>query len=283
MKKILCIAILCIVFLLSCGFSAPPMYYDGNDLDLFTEATHSVISIIEKNYKEKPQIKVLEEDKYGRKLFIYSIAISDAHNDYCALLVSQKADEDYVYYYPNYNFIIAKIDFDEELIENFNSKDVEKLKAFNDWNKEINNSKCIRKAIISKKLQSTGCTGKVIGAKKEEPELTESMKNNFQSIFYDYAILQNYKGEDIDFLYRSSSYCTSDVNGKMLYYAQGLGRDLYGEEIGPDSTYMKFELIIIFNADGSYNKQICAMPFSNKINYQEDLKTLKDLNGWKDM
>jgi len=47
-------------------------------------------------------IKVLEEDDYGRVLFAYC---EDQNGTVTTLLIIQKSDEKYSYYYPDYNFI----------------------------------------------------------------------------------------------------------------------------------------------------------------------------------
>ena len=73
---------------------AEPFAYSGDYADLYTEAIHSVLGVIGKDRIPEvgwinPSIKVLEEDSYGRKIFMY---YERALNNQYAFLVSQKSE-----------------------------------------------------------------------------------------------------------------------------------------------------------------------------------------------
>ena len=103
---------------------------------MFTEAVNSLIAADGTIYKQRDGVKleVLEEDKYGRVMFSYSEYKS--FNTY-NILIKQSCDEDYVYYYPDINFI-------SNSDNNFSTEEIEKLKLENDWNLDLNYNKMIQ-------------------------------------------------------------------------------------------------------------------------------------------
>lgn len=105
----------------------------------------------------RPEIKVIEEDSFGRVMFEYSegwanvgLFKTGAIYDYllCAVLIAQKCDEEFVYYYPDVNFKCRKLVKNDryalptELTEN----ELTELKQLNDWDKEIDLSRCTKAA-----------------------------------------------------------------------------------------------------------------------------------------
>lgn len=80
-------------------------YYEGHDYDLFSVAVNSLLGV--NGYGGKgsgPKIQVIEEDNYGRKLFSY---LGDGLGNSYSLLICQKSDDKYAYYYPDFNIISA--------------------------------------------------------------------------------------------------------------------------------------------------------------------------------
>ena len=167
--------------LISCEISIP---YNGPDYDLFTEAVNSLIAADGTIYKQRDGVKleVLEEDKYDRVMFSYSEYKS--FNTY-NILIKQNCDEDYVYYYPDINFI-------SNSDNNFSTEEIEKLKLENDWNLDLNYNRMIKSKISKKKIS---------------PKIDEN------KIFDE--LVEKHMGEN--YRYRYCGYCTSDYYGRMLY------------------------------------------------------------------
>jgi len=113
--------------------------YTGNYPELYSVAVNSVLGLEGFNVSSparQPYVGIMEEDNYGRKLFVYS----ELHS---IILVMQKSDEDYAYFYPHYNFFISLRHtwaFTDEDYEK-----VEALKKANNWNQEMSDdSKFVR-------------------------------------------------------------------------------------------------------------------------------------------
>ena len=169
------------------------------------------------------------------------------------------------YYYPNYSYILVKtsnwIDVDKDV----SPEEIETIKELNDWNKEISLDKCTKKEIKKR---------------KETIKITKQMKKDFEIMFHNLADKYGYLGEDT--IYRYATYCTTDVNGKTLYYLYGIGRDVYGQGVNPSSTHQKFYMAAILKNDFSYDINRCYIELIDLRNYQEDLIKLKEANNWQD-
>jgi hypothetical protein len=237
------------------------VYYSGDDFDLFSVAVNSLLGV--NGYGRKgssPRIELIEEDSYGRKLFSY---LGDGFVPTYSLLICQKSDEKYSYYYPDYNFISAEYKSQELLDNSFTIEEINELKELNDWNKEINEEKCVKVEMISK---------------KDLPKITKKKENQFQLLFKKVAKSTGYKGDDN--LYRYAKYCTSDNYGRTLYYVYGIGTDVNGEGVSPNSLSREFHIVIIFKPDGTIDENICVMELTDIYKYQDGLKRFKELNSW---
>ncbi len=154
--KILCILLLC-SYLTSCSlFNNIGPTYKGDYPDLYTAAVSSILwcqgHSWGADFTMPSKIELIETDKYGRTLFTYYESKSLIYEKEClALLISQKTENDYVYFYEDVNhftvedngFSLRKYIFSEEQIN--------RLKERNDWNKEINLDKCVKAAVRNSK------------------------------------------------------------------------------------------------------------------------------------
>ena len=231
-----------------------PTGYSGEHPALYTEAVNSLLSVLGWHSHGDSRVKIMEEDAFGRVLFSYY----DDKSDYCgedifAYLICQKVDETYVYYYPDYNYILNEwnhvdIPFSEEEIED--------LKRKNDWGKEINEEKFIKYEITREK-------------KKPNVKIEDK---KFQAIFNKVA-MNHGRIVDESTIYPYTRYLTSDSYGRMIYYAEASLPNNHIEGIG-------YILAIIFNPDGSYDEETCVLELNDFYHEQDRLKEFKELNGW---
>ena len=236
--------------------------YSANDSDLYTEATHSILGIrgysripeLGNKGNRNPYIEIVEQDAFGRKMFLYYEGFSEMSGDRYYLLISQKTDNDFVYYYSDYNFAIGNVDCSqsqngineqEKSVTNesqyqslFTSDLIETLKNTNDWGKEISINKCVKQ---------------IVTRKKEDP-LTYKEKNElFKEIFEGSTGRSNYY---------HIHYLTNDDEGKLLYLAVNPNDDDYR--------------MVIIDGKKHYDKKI-----TNVMAYQEELATYKREHNWK--
>lgn len=265
-KTILFIIFICLtIFSVSiCGGCIYPGYR-GDYPALYTEAISSILGMSGHLDGSSPcdsEIDILETDDYGRVMYTYY------ESGTFAVCIMQKADEDYVYYYPDFNFIKNSDytwaeDTNEFVNNSFSQESITTLKKLNDFNKEFDETKCIKTAIIHK---------------KETRKFNRDTEKQLKALCKQYAKDSGCKGEDS--VYRYAEYCASDNYGRMLFYIYGLHGDVKGEGLSPNSETMYFHLAIIFNPDWSYDETNSLLGLADIDNYQSDLKEFKQLHNW---
>ena len=243
------------IFSLACALTGCRFTgYEGEYPALYTEAVNSLLSVRGYNSHDDAIVEIIEEDAFGRVLFSYYLDKSH----YCGerifgYLICQKVDETYVYYYPDYNYILNErnhvdIPFSEEEIED--------LKTKNDWGEEINEERFIKYEITRK---------------KKEPNV-KIEKKDYQVLIKKVA-MDHGRIVDESKAYPSPVYLTSDSYGRMLFYVEV---DL-GNSYKWNTEYI---LAIIFNPDGSYDEETCVLELNDFYHEQDRLKEFKELNGW---
>ena len=168
--------------LTSCGYSG----YSGNRSDLYSVAVNSVLWLNGyswgTDYECDPIIEVIEEDSYGRTMFTYyEKYYKGARISFSALIICQDSNEKEVFFYEDINYIIKEQTLYSQNTENFTEDEIAYLKLINDWNKEINYDKCVRKDIAKAKQ-------KLSSEKEIENLITDefTLVNGEYSLFIDY-------------------------------------------------------------------------------------------------
>ena len=246
-----------------------PYNYEGEYANLYTVVLNSFFG--SKGYHptgetdEDPFIEIIETDTKGRTLFFYyecSGRLNEESSDnssssyyYGAFLIMQKSTDTCVYYYQEDCIETYQIDYPSFHTDlNLEAFDSSKLKELNDWNEEIDETKCTKKEIITQR--------------KKDLKISDS---KFENITKNYLSKNGIK-PGID-SFRGDTYISSDEYGRELYHARGF---IY---LTKDTT-QSFNYAIIFNPDGSYNPDTCIIEIKDMMNFQEQIKTLKYINGW---
>ena len=238
---VLCMLLVSGMLYYGCAFR--PYEYRGEYPDLYSVGINSVLG--SQGYRASegnfpPDIYLLEEDGHGRKLFRYSERnLVSTQN----LIISQKSDDGYVYFYPDYNLIAAPEN-------NFTEKEIEALKKENDWGKEIDLSKCIRTEIVH--LKAIGPIA--------DRRLTE---------VYTQIYGENAENHPLAYI----SFFASDAQGRALYvFEKHRGRD--------DGGYDIQCFVVMFNKDGSFDPVDGIMEIADVWGYQDEMKEFKERSGW---
>lgn len=154
MKKVLAL-LLCVVILIgltACTYKG----YSGAYSDLYTVAINSVLwnnghSFSADKYQNS-QIQIIEKDMYGRTMFTYyEKYYAGASISFSALIVCQTSNEKEVFYYEDVCYIVKEQTLYAQTLVEFETEEIENLKKANDWNKELNFDKCIKKEITQQK------------------------------------------------------------------------------------------------------------------------------------
>ena len=226
------------------GFAACSGFqYRGEHQDLYTVAVNNVFGAMgyasngETTYD--PSIEVIETDEYGRVMFFYNENFFPYGTYGTALIIMQKSEDGYVYYYQD-DCYTPYIKVENDIVYQsssyklmFTNDMILQLKEKNDWNKPLVPDKCTKIAVINSKSD---------GDMHLEKEAIESALKT-------YAKTNGYLGDDT--LYRYSLYCNSDAYGRELHYVYAIGRDVKGEGVSPSSVEEIYDLAMIFNPDGS--------------------------------
>lgn len=225
--------------------------YSGENVDLFTAAINSVLWNNGHSYStdwyKNPDIEVVERDKYGRTLFrYYEKYYAGGGISFSSLIVCQHADDEYAYYYEDVNFIIVEEDKTNSAMGKFDDEKVNQLKAANDWNREIQLEKCVKKKLTRKKPDIP------YGKEMIENKIVDAFKLKKN----DYRIL-------MDILTRDPK------NDSFIMY----GYILYGES----------ENILFVGLVTATHEMVTDVKFlvpSNLYEYQSELTEFKKANGW---
>lgn len=267
MKKTKIAICVLLLFVMVLSLSACRYAYVGWHTDLYTVAMYNVFGAAGFMDGGEPiwdsEIFIIETDNYGRVLFFYDEYLAET-NYGTAIVIMQKSDRDYVYYYqddcytPYFN---TDRQYPFGYRDAFSDEDIEALKLANDWNKEINLDKCT-KSEITNKIPS----GQLEITRKE-----------FNAVLMPYVKTLGYKGDDT--IYRFSNYCNTDKYGRELYYVYGIGSDVDGEGVSPSSKKQNFEFAMIFNPDKSCPSENIYL-ITDPTLTPEALKVLKQNAGW---
>jgi len=233
----------CFLLLVSCGLR--DVTYDGDEPELFSLALHSLLGVrgFQGGTIRLPYITVVEEDEYGRILFSY---IEDRVD---SLLIIQKVDNDYAYFYPHYNFIIAST----EERWGFLDGNVENLKEINSWNQPMSdNSEFERVPIIL--LKEIGPVSLDI-LNEVRLELFPQATNRITSSNVSYRM----------------NFLRTDRYGRSVYLA-----------IAPGSERQRNPIAVFFQPDHSFDLGIGALEITDMNNYQTELRLFMEENGWNE-
>ena len=229
----------------SCGCRRDEIY-KGEYPDLYTVAVNSILW--NKGYSQyhhstgQSKIEILEKDDYGRTLFTYlELANAEAN-----LVISQYSEGDYVYYYEDFNFL-QKEDRRRNKVE-FSEEEADYLKSLNDWGKEIDLDKCVKKQISN--LKSNIPCDEDIVKEKVAQEFAEKEVRRFDTNIH---------------------YLTSDNSNKFLVYGC---TNLIRENA---TSLALIYFVILIDAD---SERFNFLVPSERYTYQEELKNFKAENGW---
>lgn len=251
-KYTISLNILCIIIFMGmplfagCGYKG----YSGKYADLYTVAINSVLWNVGNSYGADraidSEIEVIETDNFGRTLFTYREKYySGANMTFSALIISQYSVDGYVYYYEDYNYLIKQQKLNIPELERFSDNDIEYLKSVNDWDKEINFEKCIRKEIVK--------------AKQDIPYgnhiISDNIINEFGLSKKQYNLFYNF--------------LTADDSGKFI---------VYGSIINFSEKDIYF-VALVKTAEEDIEEIIFLEPV-NLYDYREELIKFKKENGW---
>lgn len=269
MKKI--ISLMLAVILLSFALTGCAFRFIGEEVDLYTVAINNVFGasgyMSNGEVSFSPYIEIIETDDFGRVMFFYDEGHLNRFGT--AMIIMQKNEDGFVYYYQDVCLIqIVNDDFyDYEEInysEIFSDEQIESLKEANDWNKPLDEAKFTKSEIVDRKNEEG-----TLGLERED----------FDKAIEPYVVEQGYKGRDSNSISRFFVHCNTDKYGREIYYVYGVGFDVKGDGISPESEHITYDFAMIFNPDKS-----CPLEniyeITDPAECYEAIKQLKENCGW---
>lgn len=254
MKKLKC-GLICIIIAIGILFGVTgcerrPEYY-GSYVNLNTVVLNSVIGLYS---LEDSRIELMDQDDFGRQMFIYLGNSSVASmQGLIALFICQKADKAYAYYYPDDCFLLYQSDsprwmlhgkkLSDKVFELMSAEDLESLKEKNDWGKPLDETRCDKKPITRRHKEGT-------------------VKRDYKLAFYS-AIGYAITNERVS----TGDYLTSDGYGRHIYYS--------GIQPGANGQY-GINYIVMYYPDGHFD----YIKITDLLNYQDQMKAFKARNNW---
>jgi len=254
MKKLatLCALLLLSVLLVGCGV------YRGEHRDLHAVAINSLLGIFG---CPEDVVRVIETDEYGRTLFAFRRASNEGVSEadhVLALLISQKSTSEHAYFYDGYNVIFCMFDGSERwgrlspetVFNHFSVEEVERLKADNDWGKEINEDRLFR-------IPIRGYKPDTVSIRKQRAAFGEvsDYPTYFRTSF--------------------SGPLTTDKNGKTLYLLAGFTSDAKA-----GIRFFTPPVLAMFDKDGNLIEDTGLKEITDIWDYRDELREFKESNNW---
>ena len=228
--------------------------YNGDHPGAYTVAVHSFFgcsgSCSNGEIALPSEIGILETDAYGRSLFYYSEGISDEGSGYGIL---QKEQDGYAYFYED-DCVIAAIDDwhgNGQITHDdwFTQGEIDAFKTLNDWNQPLNEEKCTKEKIITRKPKSK--------LKLSDQDFTN-------------ALLAYHSGT-------GNGYVPNLIRGHEEYFiTDNYGREMYYYRCPNEAGFFAF----VFNPDGTFSGANCAVFYEDVTQFRDALKELKCNSGW---
>jgi len=241
---------LAVIIVLICfaGCEPKPEYY-GTYVDLNTVALNNILGL---TWLNGSRIMPIAEDSFGRQMFIYRGYCFATYETIYSILICQKTEGKYVYYYPDNCFLLYKGDGSkslegEELVnkawELMSDQDLGQLQAKNDWEKPIDETHCSKTRITRTNIISA----------------SKTIKSEFRQAF-----LNGIQPDQVE----GFIYLTSDNYNRQIYFSR------------------------IYEADGSYGDGHAVMFYpsgyfnyvkiTDFLHYQDAMKEFKVKNNWNE-
>jgi hypothetical protein len=230
--------------------------YTGEYPELYSVAINSILGTLghggvpgPTDRALQPNIRILDEDDYGRVLFFYDEGVSrlSPYMKNLNLIIIQKAEGNYAYFYPYYNFNSSSY---ENNRWEFTDEDIETLKEGNSWNQKLSeDSEFVRVRIARRK--------------EDGPVSFEQLVQLYRLVFPDIV-----SGPSVRNMDERMVFLRMDNYGRSIFLSVGAG-DNQGKYFA-----------ILLQPDHSLDLETGVLEIVNHTSYQTELRLFKEANGW---
>ena len=284
----LCLAVTFVLSACSCGYSGYRGDYRAAYTLVYTQVPDTRGALQWGPGFSDPQLLLLKTDSQGRGLYLY---FEDTAGP-LSIVITQKESKDKVYFYPEksalsfktpdsiYDISNKKLP-EEKLLSLYRelcSENVlSEFKSSNDWDKPIDESKLdsapIQKQRLSVPWDYRTDEVNLDDSTWREYMLSVAVKNGHN---VPEKFLNGYLGMNV-----YESWMATDSYGRRLYYIESQYHVNSEDGVYPSSiAHYYLEMLAIINPDGSFDEEIFMIEIADKYNWQQQLKELKEANGW---
>lgn len=285
---IICLIAVVVLLICSFGYSGYKGDYQGAYTLVYTQVPDTRGALQWGPGFSDPQLLLLEKDSEGRGLYLY---LEDTKGP-LSIVILQKESDDKVYFYPEKSALSFKTpesiyDIDNDKLpedkllslyrELCSEAVLAEFKSTNDWDKPMDEEKLDSADIKLKTLSvpwdyRTDKINLSDGTWKEHM-LSTAVKNGHN---VPESFLDGYSGMNI-----YESWMATDSYGRRLYYIESQYY-VHSEQGAYPSSVEEYylEMLAIINPDGSFDEEIFMIEIADKYNWQDQLKALKEANGW---
>jgi hypothetical protein len=135
MKKIFLLVVMVFLLMTITSCTCEPYIYDGEYPEVYSVVLDTIPGVegyMLSEIYQNPRIELIEEDQFGRKMYLYYEGKSISTY---SLVIVQRSDATKAYYYLNRNYISSNEN-------NFTESNINIFKADNDWDSDFNNDEC---------------------------------------------------------------------------------------------------------------------------------------------
>jgi len=256
-KRILSVSKLVVIyiFLLNLTACSGDFEYRGERPELFSVAISSILGTHGFTFGSisgqiQPAVIVLEEDNYGRVMFLY---YEGSHISPVSIIVMQKIEDGYAYFYPHYNFFSDSFRFLEEPPD---EDSVVALKEANSWNQEMSDVDEFVRVRVSRQPE-------------RGPISDERLIEAYRIVFPEATSRPNQ-------IIVNNPFFRTDSYGRSIYLTGGPR----WEYIDDEYTRVFTNVAILFQPDYSFDLESGTLLITDRFNYQTDLRLFMEANGW---
>ncbi|MBQ8915493.1 MAG: hypothetical protein IJ046_04860 [Clostridia bacterium] len=217
-----------------------PVKYTGDHPELYTVAVTNVFGA--RGYTSNgevgysPDVQIIEEDDFGRVLFVYNERYWGDDGFGAAFVIMQMSDNDFAYFYDECcSTYVGEAYEIEKIIADADPDVIEELKVKNDWNCKPDPIKYKSWEIVIKKPKSR--------QKIEEYYI--------DPVIYEYAREHGYEGTDDD-AFKYSVFSSRDKYGRELFYVYARTAD---DITDGETVYGSYDYAVIVDPEGGYTKE----------------------------
>ena len=270
-----------------CGYKGYRGKYKGAYTLIYSQVPDMYGTTRDDVWLTDPQVMHLESDSVGRAMYLYF----ESKDGFLSACIVQKETKETVYFYPEQSTIsfrapdrvyeISNKKLSDDTVaqlfyELCSDERLEAFKADNDWNAPMCEEKLDSAPIILPTIAVRW------GSRKDSVNL---LNTQWEEQIFAYAEKNGHDLPDgpYDKYFSHANWMATDDYGRRLYYVEAYYYVREDELIEDPNFVYKccfLEMVAIIRPDRTFDTNTFMIELADKVDYQEQIKELKQANGW---